>query len=279
MIKFIFKWAFFAVLAWLVLDSITLSADKRLRRVTGEWAGSRLRESFESLGGKFSRYFNREAVEMKIRQAGLPWGITPEMFCAVKVLLPFVMAGIQLYNGAGAGYFFSTVFASFFLPDLFLGLAVSDRKRAIASELPEVVDIFEAAASAGLETGGTFLLAADFARGKELKKELTLLAAGYAVSKDKEKVLSEFRENIGLHDIDMLSLALLQGDVTGRTKGMLEALSSMQANNVVAKVQRESKAVEYRVLAACAFMALTAAALYLYPYLVSMSMGLRRVFS
>jgi len=270
------KSVFFCLLAYLLLD-FRLKSNRFLKLIEMK-GGSKHKKAVESLGRKFTRYFNREEIERKIRMAGRPFKMTPEVFIALKVIIPFPSFAVQaawdtpLYWKIGVALF------SFILPDLFLNMAIRDRKKQIESEIPEVTDIFEAAAAAGIDTGEVFRLAAEFTKGKELKKELTLLAAEYAITKDRVRALSRFRENIGLYDTDILSLALLQGDITGRAGGMLESLASAQHDNVIAKLHREDKLMDYKVLIVCALMAVGIASMFFYPFFTGVSTGLEGIF-
>ncbi|MBZ4687361.1 MAG: Type secretion system domain [Clostridiales bacterium] len=275
---FFIKSIFFCLLAYLLLD-FRLRSSRFLRLIEVKGGRNRHKKAVESLGRKFSRYFDREEIEKKIRMAGRPFKMTPEVFIALKIIVPFLSFAVQatwdtpLYWKIGVALF------SFILPDLFLNMAIKDRKKEIESEIPEVTDIFEAAAAAGIDIGEVFRLAAEFTKGKELKKELTLLAAEYAITKDRVKALTRFRENIGLYDTDILSLALLQGDITGRAGGMLESLASAQHDNVIAKLHREDKLMDYKVLIACALMAVGIASMFLYPFFASVSTGLEGIFN
>lgn len=272
------KIMFFSLLCFLLLDYRRKTGDRKLQRVLGRRKEAGGLKVLEKAGERLARYFNREKVELKLRQAGRPLGLTPEVYFTLKVLLPLLMLLTQIQSHAGLTYRGAMILAAFLLPDIPLQTATARRKKAIAAELPEIVDIFEAASSAGIETGHVFQLAAEFAGKKELKKELVLLAAGYHITKDKEGCLQQFRDNIGLYDTDVLTLALLQGDITGKTRGMLEALASVQGDNVLAKIQRDSKAVEYKVLFSCILMAFSVAFIYLYPYFATLNSGLMEIF-
>jgi len=274
---FIIKIIFFTMICLLVTEILSVQGDKKLKSITGN--KKFYTKKIKELGLFFTRFFNYSRVEQRIIRAGRPFNFTPEIYFLLKLLLPIIIFLAQIGVSTWLLYRFLFILVAFLFPDFFLYLVTRDRVRSISAELPEVVDIFETASSAGIEIGNVFQLAAEFSEEKELKKELKFLSAGYAVTKDKERSLSRFRDNIGLYDTDILSLALLQGDITGKTGNMLDALSLVQNNNVIAKIQREAKSAEYKVLFACALMALSIAAIYLYPYFSSLESGLTRVFS
>ncbi len=273
------KIAFFAVLFFLLLGHIFLSHDKKLKRALGQETSVDIRKGVGRLGEKFLRYFNRREVEKNLKQAGNPWGITIDSFVGLKIVLPFVMAGIQLYLRSNLYYLLIVSFFCFFLPDVILVMVKNERKKYFDKELPDVVDIFESAAESGMDVGTAFYLAAEYVNGKELKKELSLLAARYAVTKDKEAALLDFKDNADMYDVDLLVLALLQDTRTGKAREMLQSLAHSQSNKMLAVIEREGKAVEYRVLLACSFMAVTIAILVFYPYFSILDTGLHNIFN
>jgi len=275
---FMLKIFFFSLLCFILFDTISLKSNKFLQRIEGRDGRYKYKRAFEGLGRRFLRFFDRDNIEKKLRRAGSPFNMTPEVFISLKFTLPLMSLLVQITWDTPLYWKIGMSILTFFVPELFLNMAEKDRKKAIEAEIPEVTDIFEAAAAAGIDIGEVFRLAADFAEGKELKKELTLLAAEYTITKDKTKALTQFRENIGLYDTDILSLALLQGDITGRAHGMLESLASAQHDNVVAKLHREDKLIDYKVLLACALMAVGIAAMYLYPFFANVSSGLKDIF-
>lgn len=272
----IVKCLFFSILIYLLIDFFSKSRDRKLQKIIRK--KSDYKKFIKKLNIIFSKYFDYEKIELRIKQAGKPFNLTPEIYFLLKLILPILAFLIQLNGKINVFYLGFILVVSFFIPDLFLILVTWDRRKAVLSELPEVVDIFEAGASAGIDLGNVFRLAAEFAGEKELKKELMYLSAEYAVTKDKNKALENFKKNMGLYDTDILVLALLQGDITGKTKNMLEALSLVQSNNIISKIQREAKSIDYKVLLACSMMAFSAAAIYFYPYFSALEAGLFRVF-
>lgn len=272
--KLVIKSMFFSLTLYLVFNS--LRGDKKLKQIIG--AGGNATSIIEKISRYVPRLTDKKVIQRRIRRAGNPFNLTPELYYVLKFAFPIFFLLIQFRASSSLLYLSIGLILSFFIPDLFLFLAIQDRKKSIVEELPETVDIFEVASSAGIDTGKVFKLAAEFADGKELKKELMYLAAGYVVTKDKERVLKKFKDNIGLYDTDIFTLALLQGDITGKTEKMLGALSLIQNNNVILKIQREAKSVEYKVLLACILMAVSSALIYFYPYFINLESGLTKLF-
>lgn len=274
--SYVLKTIFFGLLSYLLLE--ILYRDKKMKKVRGEATGFDLTKRVGLLGHSVAGYFNRKEVEKRLKRAGNPYGLTVDSFVGLKILFPLLMALIQLYLRSSLSYLVCVSALIFFLPDLFIKLAEKDRQKAIKKELPDVIDIFESAAVSGIDVGTAFTLAAEYVTGKELKKELSLLAAKYAVTKDKEEALAGFKDNINMHDTDLLVLALLQDHRTGKAQSMLESLANQQANREVADLELKGKLVEYKVLLACSLMAVSTALTIFYPYLTLLQDSLQKVF-
>lgn len=276
--KIIFKVLFFSLVCYLILEQFSLNSNKKLKRALGENISIDLKKKIGLVGSRFAKYFNRKEVENRIRRAGNPWGLTVDGFVGMKVILPLLMILIQIYLRSNIYYLVIVSSLIFFLPDLFVNLVTNDRKRIIKKELPDIVDIFESAIASGIDVGTAFNLAAEYVKGKQLKKELSLMSAKYAVTKDKEEALVGFRDNINMYDTDLLALALLQDSRTGKAQDMLESLAREQANNVLATIEVNAKLVEYRVLIACSLMAVSIALTIFYPYISLLNDGLYDIF-
>ena len=274
----IFKIIFFSMVCYLIMEQFSLNSDKKLKRALGENTGLDFKKRVDLLGSRFSKYFNRIEVDNKLRRAGNPWSLSVDGFVGIKIMLPLLMILIQIYLRSNIYYLVIVSFFTFFLPDLFVKLVTNDRKKAIKKELPDIVDIFESAIASGIDVGTAFNLAAEYVKGNELKKELALMAAKYALTKDKEEALVGFRDNINMYDTDLLVLALLQDSRTGKAQDMLESLAREQANNVVATIEVNAKSVEYKVLMACSLMAVSIALTIFYPYLSLLNEGLYDIF-
>jgi len=276
-VSFLFKAVFFGLLSYLILDG--LNSDKRMKRAIGEDKKFDFTKRIGVLGQSFTKYFDRKEVDKRLKRAGKPYGITVESFVGLKIIMPIIMAVSQLYLGSRSIYYLLIVSAlMFFLPDVWIKFVEKDRQKAIKKELPDIVDIFESSVASGLDVGTTFSLAAGYVNGKELKKELSLMAAKYTVTRDKEEALAGFKDNINMYETDLLVLALLQDHRTGKAQYMLESLANEQANKEVASLEVKGKAVEYKVLMASSMMAVSAALTIFYPYLNLLQDGLQKIF-
>lgn len=274
----ILKIIYFSLICYLIIEQFSQNRNRKLKRALGQNTGLDFKKGVGLVGSRFSKYFNRKEVENRLRRAGNPWRISVDGFVGMKVILPLVMALLQIYLRSNIYYLAIVSFFTFFLPDLFVKLVTNDRKKAIKKELPDIVDIFESAIASGIDVGTAFNLAAEYVKGNELKKELSLMAAKYAVTKDKEEALVGFKDNINMYDTDLLVLALLQDSRTGKAQDMLESLAREQANNLVGTIEVNAKSVEYKVLMACSLMAVSIALTIFYPYLSLLNDGLSDIF-
>lgn len=270
MIELIVKSLFFSILVYLIREFYL--EERRFLRLKEYGFPERASK------GNLGNFFNFKKIGAKLDQAGNPFNIKPGGFIALKILLPLV--GLSFHLGANTSilYYVGTIFFNFFLPDIFLILVNWDRKREIAEELPDIVDIFEVATTAGIDIGEVFQLATNYSNGKEVKRELTRLSAEYALTLDKETALDNFGARINLLKTDLLVGALKQQDITGKSKNLLKAISLLHANERISKYQRKAKIIQYKVLFACALMAFSIAIIYFYPYFSGLEKGLLNIF-
>jgi len=276
-VSFLLKVIFFGLLSYLILDG--LNSDKKMKRAIGEDKNFDFTKGVGLLGQSFTKYFNRKEVDIRLKRAGNPYGITVDSFVGLKIITPVLMAASQLNLGSRSSYYLLIISAlMFFLPDVWIKFVERDRQKAIKKELPDIIDIFESSAASGLDVGTAFSLAAGYVNGKELMKELSLMAAKYTVTRDKEEALTGFKDNINMYETDLLVLALLQDHRTGKAQYMLESLANEQANKEVASLEIKGKAVEYKVLMASSLMAVSAALTIFYPYLTLLQDGLQKIF-
>jgi len=273
------KTIFVSLLCYLILEPLTINSDKRMRRAIGAEPRFDFSKGVGLLGSRFSKYFNRMEIDRRLKRAGNPYGLTADGFVGLKIGLPILMVLIQIYLRSSISYLLLVTFLIFFLPDLFIKLVVRDRQKSVKKELPDVIDIFESAVASGIEVAAAFTIAAEYVNGRELKKELSLMAAKYAVTKDKEEALLGFKDNVNMYDTDLLVLALLQDSRTGKAQSMLKSLALEQANNEVASLEIKGKSVEYKVLMACSMMAVSTALTIFYPYLALLKDGLQNIFN
>ncbi|EGD50016.1 Type II secretion system F domain [Thermoanaerobacter ethanolicus JW 200] len=144
--------------------------------------------------------------------------------------------------------------------------------------MPEIVDLFELGAAADVPLEDIFLITAQSAQAKEVRNALTKLAAEYIMTKEKEVALKRFINEVNLPEANVLAMALLQGERTGRTLEILSTLSTSLFNTAASKIARQDKSMEYKVLAAVFFLMASIVTLYIYSYFTNIQGGLRLIF-
>ena len=220
----------------------------------------------------------RKVIEEKLRRSNKPFGLTPETYILAKVGL-FILSLIYIYivgmEGIQAVLFAILVF---FALDIYMHFKKKDIENAFKDEMPEIVDVFELGATADIPLEDTFLLATDFAERKEVKRELAKLSAEYFITKDRKGCLKKFTNNVNLPEVNVLSMSFLQGERTGKTTEILSSLSKSLYNTAVAKVARQDKMTEYKVLAVTFMLMASIFTLYMYSYFSNLEGGLKLIF-
>lgn len=217
-------------------------------------------------------------IKERLRKAGDPPGLSPVTYIIAHIGL-FVFAVFYIFavhmEGVQALLFAAL---SLFLPDLYLIIKQRERERAFRDEMPEIVDMFELGATVDMPLEDVFLMAAESAENREVRKELVKLSAEYFITRDKEGCLKKFCNNVGLPEVNVLSMALLQGERTGRTLEILSSLSSSLFNTAIAKISREEKLTEFKALGVLFFLMASAVLLYMFPYFTNLNHSMRSIF-
>lgn len=227
---------------------------------------------------KILKKSRREQIEKNLIKAGNPLGLTPETYILAKSGV-FIFALIYIFL-VGTEGLQAVVFAvfSFFIIDIYIYFEKKDKEKAFRNEMPEIVDVFELGAAADIPLDDTFLLATSFADRKEVKRELAKLSAEYFITRDKEGCLKRFTNSVELPEVDVLSMSILQGEKTGKVTEILSSLSKSLYNTALAKVAREDKLTDYKVLAAIFVLMVSIVLLYMYPYFTNIEGGIRSIF-
>lgn len=261
-----------AVVFYIVLDEYRIySFRKRIYSLS-------LKNSIKETVNKTVNKNTLENIREKLRRAGNPLSLTPETYILTRIgLFIFAIFYIFLVGMKGAQAVLFAVVA-FFALDIYIYFEQKDREEAFRNEMPEIVDMFELGAAADVPMEDVFLIAAESAESKEVKKELAKLSAEYFITRDKEVCLKRFCKNVGLPEVNVLSMALLQGERTGRTLDILSSLSSSLFNTATAKIVRQDKMTDYKVLAAIFVLMASVVMLYMYPYFTNLEGGLKSIF-
>lgn len=219
-----------------------------------------------------------QKINEKLKAAGNPLGLTADIYILSRTgLFLFTVVYVYMTGMNGLQAVLLIVFGLFGL-DIYISSVKKDRMEKFRREMPEIVDLFELGAAADVTLEDMFLITAQSAQAKEVKNVLTKLAAEYIMTREKEVALKRFVNEVNLPEANVLAMALLQGERTGRTLEILSTLSSSLFNTAASKIARQDKSMEYKVLAAVFFLMASIVTLYIYSYFTNIQGGLKLIF-
>jgi len=237
-----------------------------------------LKDSLVSLTGKVLKKEKANRIRQKLRKAGNPLGLIPETFIITKILLTIFAVFYTRAVDMELTQRIAFIVFAFFSLDLYVHFSQKDREEAFRNEMPIIVDIFELGAAADIPIRDVFFIAAESAESKHVKQEISKLAAEYFMTNDKELCLKKFAKNTGIVESEILVMSLLQGDKTGKTLNILSSLSSSLYNTVAARLVRQDKSTDFKVLFTIFFLMTSIVMLYMYPYFSNLEGGLKSIF-
>lgn len=237
-----------------------------------------LKDSLVSLTGKVLKKEKANRIRQKLRKAGNPLGLIPETFIITKILLTIFAVFYTRAVDMELTQRIAFIVFAFFSLDLYVHFLQKDREEAFRNEMPIIVDIFELGAAADIPIRDVFFIAAESAESKHVKQEISKLAAEYFMTNDKELCLKKFAKNTGIVESEILVMSLLQGDKTGKTLNILSSLSSSLYNTVTARLVRQDKSTDFKVLFTIFFLMTSIVMLYMYPYFSNLEGGLKSIF-
>ncbi|UJF32833.1 type II secretion system F family protein [Paenibacillus hexagrammi] len=185
-------------------------------------------------------------LELRLMQAGHPFGLTPVDFriaeIALLLLLP-CLAGLYaglIRLGPGGIFAFAGVglVIAFVLPQFYLGLKIKQRSRQALRELPDVLDLLTVSLEAGLGF--------DSALSKLISKKEGVVTSEFQrcleeirLGKTRREALQSVRERLELDEMKVLISSILQAEKLGI--GMVQVLR-VQSHEV--REQRKQRAEE-----------------------------------
>ncbi|MEG6567701.1 type II secretion system F family protein [Thermoanaerobacterium saccharolyticum] len=275
MLKIIYSLFLMPLLAFLIYTAIKEYEIYRLRKRI--YRIKPIDEISKLLGKTVKKSFLDKINEM-LKAAGNPLKLTAETYILAHIGL-LLFAVIYIYLTKMSGLQVALLFLlSIFGLDLYIQSARKDCIEKFKREMPEIVDLFELGAAADVPLEDIFLITAKSAKSKEVRSAITKLAAEYIMTREKEVALRKFTSEVNLPEANVLAMALLQGDRTGRTVEILSTLSSSLFNTAASKIAREDKSMEYKVLIAIFFLMASIVTLYIYSYFTNIQSGLKMIF-
>ncbi len=213
----------------------------------------------------------------RLELAGRPFGMRPLHYYLAHLAQPlflwyFLRRAVPAINLAAA------MLLSFFIVDIWIFSCRRQRKKAFKMDFPMFLETVELAVTADLPEEQAFLLAAESARSKAMKEELTLLAARLYATKDRSKALRAFSERIAIPEAKILETAICQGEKTGKLQGVLENLTNSMFNRLLSITNVQEKACEYKIMAALFILLAGIMNLLFQAYFMDLNIGLQGIF-
>jgi tight adherence protein C len=164
-------------------------------------------------------------IERRMASAGYhgPWPAT--LFAVAELVLPVVVFGVIALNfGTGTPLIFALIFAlmAFYVPNLWLGRAVTARRREIRNGLPDAIDLLIVC----IESGSGLDQALNRV-GEELAlpypalaRELEMISSETRAGKPRMEAFRNFADRTKVDDVRSLVAMLIQTDRFGTSLGL-----------------------------------------------------------
>jgi tight adherence protein C len=172
------------------------------------------------------KYFSPTLVESSIRtrlfQAGLPAGLDPSRFLAIKGVVAITLVAFALLTPllSGGAQFRSLIIAvvlaifGWKMPDLWLSGQISRRQKAIQRALPDALDLIVVCVEAGNALEAALANVARKLRGP-LAEELERTLQEISLGKQRREALRDLSKRAGVADLQSFIAAILQADQLG----------------------------------------------------------------
>jgi len=185
-------------------------------------------------------------IEIKLLQAGSPFGMTPVEYrlfqISLVILLPLLSLGYAKVLSANFGVMILFGMVGFgialFLPSFYLKQKIKGRNKLALRELPDVLDLLTVSLEAGLGF--------DSALSKLISKKEGVLASEFhrcleeiRLGKTRREALSGVRDRLSVDEVRVLISSILQAEKLGI--GMVQVLR-VQSEEV--RTQRKQRAEE-----------------------------------
>lgn len=199
-----------------------------------------------------------ENSQLRVRFMNAGWrnASAAPLYFAGKTVLAVVlpMIGLLALSGQPAFQERNMMFAllavlgalGYYLPNVVLARKVSQRKRTVFEEFPDVIDLLTVCVEAGLGLDAALMRVADelALRCPVLADELQLMLLELRSGFSKEKALSNLSLRTGVDDVDKFASMLIQADRFGTSLGeslrvlsdMLRTKRRMRAEEQAAKI-------------------------------------------
>ncbi|NDV20702.1 type II secretion system F family protein [Pseudodesulfovibrio sp. JC047] len=236
---------------------------KRSEALTAPLA-SVVENSLSLFGRMGSKIGPTEAAEitknrMRLIQAGLRGPDSFKVFQGIKGVLACVLAGgflairfLFVTDMSMAGTAFGTVFLAtigVYGPEYWLTKKINGRKRAVADELPDALDLLVVCVESGMGLDQAIDRVCHELRrsGPVISAEFKLLTLELRAGKARTEALRSLAERVGMDDLNSLTSLLIQADAFGISVGRTLRVYS-DAMRVKRSQRAEEKAAKMPVL-------------------------------
>jgi tight adherence protein C len=174
------------------------------------------------IAAKLSPQGYREEIARKLVLAGHPGGLTVDQVLVLKLLgmfsgilwVPLVFVVLQLPSGFGLIVVGFLWFASFMLPDVYIGKAIDQRKHDIAVQLPDILDLLVISVEAGLGFEQALERTTNAVPGP-LSDEFRRMLRETRIGSTRAEALRAMDERCDVPELRTFILAMLQADTFG----------------------------------------------------------------
>ncbi len=211
----------------------------------------------------FARMFSR--VGKRVSPKGLSGGLQKQMgqagFYSPGAGAVFIGIKVLLLAAAAVLFAFATTLVSyplpmemmgaislsglmFFVPNLFLGLRISQRQQEIRRHLPDAIDLLEICVSGGMGLDQAWIAVEDQVRpvSQELANEVALSNLEIHLGADRATSMRHMAERTGADELNSLVAVLVQSERFGTS--LTEALRAFTTNMRELRSQRAEESAE-----------------------------------
>lgn len=173
---------------------------------------------------------SKQKMQKRLIQGGRPGGLSVDEFYATRVI-GFVIGGF-------VGMFFDNEldlfpavsvllgFLGLFYPDIWLGGAITKRRRAIFRDLPDALDTLRLAVDAGMDLASAMDVLVDRGKKGPLLDELEMVQREVSLGRTRYQAFRNFADRIQMTEVNSFVVALLQADQLGASVGPILKVQS-----------------------------------------------------
>jgi tight adherence protein C len=183
-------------------------------------------------------------IERRMASAGYhgPWPAT--LFAVAEFVLPAVVFGLIVFTfGTGTPMIFAVIAAmiAFYIPNLWLGRAVNERRREIQNGLPDAIDLLIVCIESGSGIDQALNRVAEelALTYPALARELELIASETRAGKPRMEAFRNFADRTKVEDVRSLVAMLIQTDRFGTSLGL-----ALRTHAETSRTKRRQRAEE-----------------------------------